>query len=91
MCDSSLGQTRRRLPAVLAIAAGLAVVGPVEARVTRIVIDATAAINNQPAYEQLIGRAFGEIDPANPQNALITDITDPVSYTHLTLPTNREV
>jgi len=79
MCDLSLGQTRRRLPAVLAIAAGLAVVGPVEARVTRIVIDATAAINNQPAYEQLIGRAFGEIDPANPQNALITDITDPLA------------
>ena len=64
-----------RLCAVAAVFAGLAATS-VEARVTRIVIDATAAITNQPAYEQVTGRAFGEIDPANPHNALITDITN---------------
>jgi len=68
-----------RLCAVAAVFAGVATTAPVQARVTRIVIDATAAINNQPAYEQLTGRAFGEIDPANPHNALITDITNPLA------------
>src|SRR5678810_896256 len=67
-----------RLCAVAAVFAGLAATS-VEARVTRIVIDATAAITNQPAYEQVTGRAFGEIDPANPHNALITDITNPLA------------
>ena len=79
MGDLSLGRTGWRLPALVAIAAGVAAAAPVQARVTRIVIDATAAINNQPAYEQLTGRAFGEIDPANPHNALITDITHPLA------------
>ena len=64
----------------MAVAIGmLAAAPPAEARVTRIVIDATAAINNQPAYEELTGRAFGELDPANPHNALITDITHPAA------------
>ena len=44
-----------------------------DARVTRIVIDSTVAVPNQP-YEELTGRAFGELDPRNPQNALLTDI-----------------
>jgi len=68
-----------RLLPVIAIFAGVAAAGSVEARVTRIVIDATAAVTNQPAYEQVTGRAFGEIDPANPHNALITDITNPLA------------
>ena len=67
----------------VAIAASLAAVfvawtPPSEARVTRIIIDATAAIANPipggPAYEQVTGRAFGELDPNSPHNALITDI-----------------
>ncbi len=46
----------------------------IDARVTRIVTDETAAITGQPAYEQLTGRAFGELDPNDAHNAIITDI-----------------
>lgn len=43
-----------------------------EARVSRIVIDAT----ERPADggERLTGRAFGEVDPDDPANAIITDL-----------------
>jgi hypothetical protein len=44
-----------------------------EARVTRIVIDTTTAIAGQP-YEELTGRAFGELDPRDRHNELITDL-----------------
>ena len=44
-----------------------------EARVTRIVIDSVTPIANQP-YEQLTGRAFGELSPRDPANAEITDL-----------------
>jgi alpha/beta hydrolase family protein len=44
-----------------------------DARVTRIVIDETVDIAGQP-YEQLTGRAWGELDPRDRQNSLITDI-----------------
>jgi hypothetical protein len=63
-----------------AIAVALAALGPllaagsVDARVTRIVIDSTTGISGQPTYQELTGRAFGELDPNNPHNALITDI-----------------
>ena len=67
-----------RLCAVAAIFAGLTATS-VQARVTRIVIDTTADISAQAGYEQVTGRAFGEIDPANPHNALITDITHPLA------------
>jgi hypothetical protein len=46
---------------------------PAEARVTRIVVDTTTDIANQP-YEELTGRAFGELDPNHPANALVTDL-----------------
>jgi hypothetical protein len=51
-----------------------------EARVTRIVIDDTRAVAAAPgkptgtAYEQIAGRAFGELDPQLKQNAIIQDI-----------------
>ncbi len=46
-----------------------------EARVTRIVVDETVPLPGPgPAYEQIAGRAFGELDPQLPQNALIQDI-----------------
>jgi len=57
----------------LAAASVLAWVPAGEARVTRIVIDSTTPITGQP-YEQLTGRAWGELDPRDPKNALITDI-----------------
>ena len=51
---------------------------PVEARVTRIVIDETLPLPAQDsggiAFEQIAGRAFGELDPKLPVNALIQDI-----------------
>jgi hypothetical protein len=63
---------------VLLLALGAAVWVPaVEARVTRIVIDETrplTATGQNIAYEQVAGRAFGELDPRDPRNALITDI-----------------
>ncbi len=52
----------------------------VQARVTRIVIDETLpmpAVTGAPngiAYEQVAGRAFGEIDPKLPGNVIIQDI-----------------
>jgi hypothetical protein len=65
-----------------ALAAGvfaLVLCSPVGARVTRIVIDETLPMPaGSPAaaiaYEQVAGRAFGELDPALPGNAIIQDI-----------------
>ena len=34
-----------------------------------------ASFGNVGSYEKIQGRAFGELDPANPLNAIITDIT----------------
>jgi len=58
---------------IAAVAALSAWAPPLEARVTRIVVDETVDVANQP-YEQLTGRAWGELDPRDPKNALITDI-----------------
>lgn len=55
----------------------LAVSGVGHARVTRIVVDQTvpmAAVAGQAPYEQVSGRAFGELDPRDPVNAIIQDI-----------------
>jgi hypothetical protein len=60
--------------AALAVAVALAWAPGSQARVTRIVIDNTATIAGQPGYEQLTGRAFGELDANDPHNALITDL-----------------
>ena len=76
--------------ALCAATAALLSVAPLEARVTRIIIDQTVspafcrAVEGAPAacasygeagqYEQIAGRAFGELDPADPLNALIQDI-----------------
>ena len=68
----------RRGHALLGLAmAGLltAIAIPVEARVTRIVVDQTQALapaaGQTVAYEQISGRAFGELDPRDPLNAII--------------------
>jgi len=63
-----------RLVACLSLA--LACAGS-HARVTRIVIDETASeppSASGTAYEQIAGRAFGELDPKLPGNAIIQDI-----------------
>ena len=67
---------------VPALAAALALAfPPAQARVTRIVIDTVtspafggAAFGDAGQYETLAGRAFGELDPNHPANAIITDI-----------------
>ena len=66
----------------IALAAGvfaLALCSPVDARVMRIVIDEVLPMPaGSPAgaiaYEQVAGRAFGELDPKLPGNAIIQDI-----------------
>ena len=59
----------------------LALSAPGYARVTRIVIDETTPLpipagspTSTPAYEQIAGRAFGELDPKLAGNAIIQDI-----------------
>ena len=62
------------LTSALAVAL-VAISGAVQARVTKIVIDATTPLAGQDSpYEQVRGRAFGDLDPADPHNAIITDI-----------------
>src|SRR6266851_2997353 len=54
---------------------------PVHARVTRIVIDVKtspafsgATFGDKGQYETIAGRAFGELDPNDPRNAIVQDI-----------------
>jgi hypothetical protein len=54
---------------------------PAEARVTRIEITKTqsptfdgTSFGTTGQYEKLIGRVFGEVDPKDPRNAVITDL-----------------
>src|SRR4051812_5752197 len=63
-----------RIGLAAVVTAALASAPSAQARVTRIVVDTTSAIAGQPNYEQLTGRAFGELDPNDPHNALITDV-----------------
>ena len=67
----------RRAALALAIAAlSAGTFSPtVDARVTRIVIDSSTPVTGQAlAYENVRGRAFGELDPTDSHNAIITDI-----------------
>lgn len=69
-----------------AVIAGILVCSaPLQARVTKIVVDETvspafckgascAAYGDAGQYEQISGRAFGELDPGDPLNKLIQDI-----------------
>jgi Alpha/beta hydrolase domain len=47
--------------------------GPLEARVTKIVVESSKPAD--PGYEILRGTFYGEVDPVDPKNAVITDIT----------------
>lgn len=71
---SAVRRVRHGLPLALvftALAAPLA-----QARVTRITIDSVTPLAGQPlAYEVVRGRAFGELDPADPHNTVINDLT----------------
>jgi len=61
---------------IAAAIASLTLCAAAEARVTRIVIDETTPFTGPSAmpYEQIAGRAFGELDPKLPGNAIIQDI-----------------
>src|SRR5471032_2161445 len=68
------------LTAIL-VAASLALASPAAARVKKIVIEKKvspafdgAAFGPAGQYETVAGRAFGELDPKDPRNAIITDI-----------------
>ncbi|MDH4322768.1 MAG: alpha/beta hydrolase domain-containing protein [Betaproteobacteria bacterium] len=63
---------RRTAAAVAAVLLATALAA--EAGVTRIIIDSTAAVAGQPTYEEVTGRAFGELDPRHKSNELITDL-----------------
>lgn len=64
---------KRLLAAAVVGAAALTLATSAESRVTRIIVDATVPIAGQP-YQQLTGRAFGELDPNDSHNTLITDL-----------------
>jgi Alpha/beta hydrolase domain len=77
--------TKTRFPAVKALlpVAAIALLGgalPVQAHVASIIIDSQApayggaAIGSAGPYVTLNGRAFGELDPRDPHNAIIQDI-----------------
>jgi len=60
---------------------GLLVPVPAQARVTKIVVDKKVspapdlpASGSAGPYETIAGRAYGELDPNDPRNAIITDI-----------------
>ncbi len=68
---------RPALAGAAVVAALLAWTPQTEARVTKIVIDDTqplAATGQTIAYEQISGRAFGELNPNDPLNRIIQDI-----------------
>jgi len=72
----------RLLSAALVLAAGAILTGPIaEARIVRIEITSKESpalegrtFGNVGGYEKLMGKAYGEVDPADPRNAVITDI-----------------
>jgi hypothetical protein len=71
----------RNMRFLFAILAAVAMTTPVDARITRIVIehrDSLAykgqAFGEAGRYEWLRGHAYGELDPKDPLNAIITDL-----------------
>jgi Alpha/beta hydrolase domain len=62
-------------PAVAGLACAFLAATAAEARITRIIIDKTAPLTGQTlAYQTVSGRAFGELDPRDAHNRIITDI-----------------
>lgn len=70
-------RTRRRVrhAALAGLIGMVGLAGTAQARVTRIVIDDRQPLAGSAiAYEQISGRAFGELDPRESVNAIIQDI-----------------
>ena len=51
---------------------GLVVALPVQADITRLVVEHRLPIGSN-GYEELSGRAYGEVNPRHPLNGIITD------------------
>jgi hypothetical protein len=75
--------SRARLWTALIVGLISPLASPARAKVKRIVIDKSKGespaysgkpFGNVGPYEKLIGRAYGELDPKDPRNAMITDI-----------------
>ncbi len=74
----------RHLTLVLSLAAGaVAIVSVADARITKVVID--PVLSQSPTfggyswpgvgqYQKVVGKAYGEVNPTDPKNALIVDI-----------------
>jgi Alpha/beta hydrolase domain len=76
-----LGRASRLLAALVASAVFVGLAGPAQARLTRIEITGVqspgfegTSFGATGQYEKLVGRVYGEIDPKDPLNAIITDI-----------------
>src|SRR6266849_8152 len=81
--QQTFGDRRRpsRRFAAMASILPLGVVPSANARITRVIITSTQSptfdgtvFGNVGQYEKLVGQAFGEVDPSDPRNAVITDI-----------------
>jgi hypothetical protein len=80
------GPLRYFVPAIAIFGAAIGWSSPSDAHVQKIVIDQTATANFTPiilgsstpgpstSYTIYVGRVFGELDPDDPQNSIITDI-----------------
>lgn len=71
----------RLAPLALAVAGALGCLGTAEARITKVDVTTTESPTfggySWPGvgqYEKLAGKAYGEVDPTDPKNALIVDI-----------------
>ena len=78
---SEVGKMRIGKRLFLVGLAAVAITAPVQARIRGIVIEHRdapayqgAAFGNAGAYEWIRGRAFGELDPKDPLNGIITDL-----------------
>jgi hypothetical protein len=68
-------KSRLKILGGVALAVALAWAPASQARVTKIIIDRPATpLSGDATYETITGRAFGELDPNDEHNALITDI-----------------
>ncbi len=84
LSDNAFGGNRETLWGLwlaLALAGAVALAPAAEARITRIDITSVesptfggTSFGSAGAYEKLRGKAFGEVDPADARNAIITDI-----------------
>src|SRR5262245_59463265 len=60
--------------AVAGLGAVLVLAAPCHARVVRVSVEVRESPSYAPAYQRLVGRFFGELDPGGPMNAIINDI-----------------